>query len=118
MEEPKYQGKNMHLDSPFTELYAPMAKKFTRILFELSPREREIIFYMTLGLKRQEIGRRLHISKHTVDTHRKNIYKKGKFNGIHHVILFALFVDLSQKNTRQRVFPRALLCTNLVRACS
>ncbi|MCL6265078.1 response regulator transcription factor [Flagellimonas myxillae] len=68
-------------------------------------REKEIIKQLALGLNSYEIADKLFISKHTVDTHKKNIYRKGKFNGLRDVILFALFMDLEQKNTQNWVFP-------------
>ena len=42
----------------------------------LTPREYEILDYITLGFHYQEIANRLHISFHTVNTHLKNIYRK------------------------------------------
>lgn len=55
-------------------------------------RELEIIELMAQGLNSSHIAEQLFISKHTVDTHRKNIYRKGNFTGIRDVILFALVV--------------------------
>lgn len=42
----------------------------------LSDREREIMQLVALGKTSREIGEILFISKHTVDTHRRNIQKK------------------------------------------
>ena len=55
-------------------------------------REKEIIKEMANGLTSHEIGGKLFISKSTVDTHRKNIYRKGKFRSIRDVVLFSLFL--------------------------
>lgn len=44
--------------------------------FQLSRRELDVIYYLTRGLSEDEIGGRLYISKQTVHTHIKNIYKK------------------------------------------
>ncbi len=44
--------------------------------FNLSKREVEIISYLSRGLSSEEIGEKLFLSKHTVDTHRRNIHKK------------------------------------------
>lgn len=44
--------------------------------FGLSDREKEIIKYLTDGLASKQIADILHISVHTVDTHRRNLLKK------------------------------------------
>jgi DNA-binding NarL/FixJ family response regulator len=42
----------------------------------LSPREREIVRQVALGLRNAEVGRKLFISEDTVKTHLNNIFKK------------------------------------------
>jgi DNA-binding NarL/FixJ family response regulator len=42
-----------------------------------SARELEIISELKQGLKSEQIARKLHISKHTVDTHRRKVLKKA-----------------------------------------
>ncbi|KPM31980.1 Transcriptional regulator, LuxR family [Croceitalea dokdonensis DOKDO 023] len=59
---------------------------------EFTGRELEIIQLIAKGLNSYEIADRLYISKHTVDTHRKNIYRKGRFRGVREVILFSLMI--------------------------
>jgi len=44
--------------------------------FRLSRRELEVIYYLNKGLSDNEIGEKLYISRQTVHTHTKNIYKK------------------------------------------
>jgi len=44
--------------------------------FQLSRRELDVIYYLTRGLSDDEIGEKLCISRQTVHTHTKNIYKK------------------------------------------
>jgi len=44
--------------------------------FQLSRREMDIIYYLVRGLSDSEIGEILYISRQTVHTHIKNIYKK------------------------------------------
>jgi len=44
--------------------------------FQLSRRELDVIYYLTRGLSDNEIGEKLYISRQTVHTHVKNIYKK------------------------------------------
>ncbi|MBI3141600.1 MAG: helix-turn-helix transcriptional regulator [Bacteroidetes bacterium] len=48
----------------------------------LSKREREIFSAVVMGFSSQEIGNAHHISKHTVDTHRRNIIQKTGFNSL------------------------------------
>jgi DNA-binding CsgD family transcriptional regulator len=47
-----------------------------KLLNAVSNRERDIIRLLLLKNTSQEISEKLHISKHTVDTHRRNILKK------------------------------------------
>ena len=42
-----------------------------------SEREMDIIKHLKSGLKSNEIAKKLHISKHTVDTHRRNVLSKS-----------------------------------------
>jgi DNA-binding CsgD family transcriptional regulator len=44
--------------------------------FQLSRRELEVAHYLTRGMSNDEIGERLYISRQTVHTHIKNIYRK------------------------------------------
>jgi DNA-binding CsgD family transcriptional regulator len=44
--------------------------------FQLSRRELDVIHYLTRGLSDDEIGKKLYISRQTVHTHIKNIYRK------------------------------------------
>lgn len=44
--------------------------------FNLSQREKEIIGRLAEGLSSKQIADRLGLSKHTVDTHRRNLIRK------------------------------------------
>ncbi|MBL1410447.1 LuxR C-terminal-related transcriptional regulator [Sphingobacterium faecale] len=44
--------------------------------YNLTKREREIVDLVQDGLDSKQIGKKLHSSKHTIDTHRRNILKK------------------------------------------
>jgi DNA-binding CsgD family transcriptional regulator len=44
--------------------------------FQLSRRELDVTYYLTRGLSDDEIGKKLYISRQTVHTHIKNIYRK------------------------------------------
>lgn len=48
----------------------------------LSKREQELVGYLTSGLNESEIAEKLFISRHTVRTHKKNIFKKLNVHGV------------------------------------
>lgn len=73
----------LHLHNELKAKYAKSEQKFTQ-------RELEIIELIALGFNSVKIGEHLFISKYTVDTHRKNIYRKGGFKCIRDVVLFSL----------------------------
>ncbi len=51
--------------------------------FDLSNREVELITHLSFGLSSEEIADKMFLSKHTVDTHRRNIHTKtGTRNAI------------------------------------
>ena len=56
----------------------------------LSRREQEILVLISSGLSSQRIGQTLYISKHTVETHRKNILRKLDFNSSTELVKFAV----------------------------
>jgi ATP/maltotriose-dependent transcriptional regulator MalT len=47
---------------------------------QLTQREIEVLKYLTSGKSVEEIGKSLHISKNTMKTHLKNVYRKLKVN--------------------------------------
>jgi DNA-binding NarL/FixJ family response regulator len=56
----------------------------------LSPREIEIVRLVASGLIAKEIAGKLHLSTHTIYTHRKNIMKKLKLGTTSELVLFAV----------------------------
>jgi DNA-binding NarL/FixJ family response regulator len=61
---------------------------------ELSDREKEILVALAQGLANKEIGDKLHISTHTVISHRKNIVRKTGIKTVSGLTLYALFNNL------------------------
>lgn len=53
-----------------------LSKKRQLLAEQLSPREKEVLEQLALGKTNKEIGESLFISKHTVDTHIRNIKEK------------------------------------------
>ena len=58
------------------------------LLNMISNRERDVIRYLILNKTSLEIAEKLHISKHTVDTHRRNILKKLSINSTGELISY------------------------------
>ena len=56
----------------------------------LSKREQEVLVLISKGLSSLNIGKTLYISKHTVETHRKNILRKLDFNSSTELVRFAV----------------------------
>lgn len=61
---------------------------------ELSGREKEILIVLAQGLTNKEIADKLHISTHTVISHRKNIVRKTGIKTVSGLTLYALFNNL------------------------
>ena len=64
----------------------------------LSNRENEIVALVANGLTNKEIGEKLHLSHHTVHTHRKNILKKLGVGSVSELTIYALKMGLIQQD--------------------
>lgn len=60
----------------------------------LTPTEQEILKDIALGLTTKEIAEKRFSSFHTVNTHRKNIFRKLGVNNVHEVVRYALRAGL------------------------
>lgn len=56
----------------------------------LTPTETEILRDIALGLTTREIAEKRYSSFHTVNTHRKNIFRKIGVNNVHEATRYAL----------------------------
>jgi DNA-binding NarL/FixJ family response regulator len=56
----------------------------------LTPREREILQLLAEGKTNKDVANILHLSIHTVDTHRGNILQKLNLHGVPELILYAV----------------------------
>lgn len=65
-------------------------KPKTNLAALLSVRELEIIRLITREYSNQDIATHLNISKRTVETHRKNIFKKTKVKSIVGLVVLAI----------------------------
>lgn len=57
---------------------------------DLSPREYEVLQLITKGYKTADIANELHVSVHTINSHRKNILKKLKLKSPAELIVYAM----------------------------
>lgn len=57
---------------------------------DLSPREFEVLQLITKGKKTQDIAEKLHVSVHTINSHRKNILKKLNLKSPAELIVYAM----------------------------
>ena len=68
--------------------------KTSKALF-LTPREKEIVRLTANGFSSSDIARDLFLSPHTVNTHRRNIYKKLDLKDMRELVNFAHHNELS-----------------------
>jgi DNA-binding CsgD family transcriptional regulator len=64
----------------------------------LTLREMDITRLIAEGKTSKEIANQLHISQHTVQTHRKNIMRKLKVNSVSELTLYAVNTGLIATN--------------------
>jgi DNA-binding CsgD family transcriptional regulator len=57
---------------------------------QVTKREREIIHLMAEGFSTKEVAQELHISFHTVESHRKNLLMKLKARNMVHLVAKAI----------------------------
>lgn len=69
----------------------------TADLYELSDREREVLIELSKGQTNKEIAEKLHISVHTVITHRKNIIKKTGIKSVAGLTVYAMLNNLIEQ---------------------
>ena len=69
---------------------------------QLTSREREVVRYVSLGLRNGEVARRLRISEGTVKTHMNNIFHKLSIRDRVELALYALRVGLITVHEQMR----------------
>jgi len=88
-EDEVYIGSNVQLCNPQVAKPKRLKDSFQKCL-SLSKREREILGLISQGYTSVGISKALFISKHTVETHRKNILRKLNFNSSTELVKFAV----------------------------
>jgi DNA-binding NarL/FixJ family response regulator len=64
----------------------------------LSERENEIIILIAEGLTNEQIAEQLFLSKHTINTHRKNIMSKLGVKNTAGIVMYAVKMNLISPN--------------------
>ena len=67
--------------------------------YELTKRETDVLVLVAKGLMSKEIADRLHISVHTVISHRKNITRKTNIKSVAGLAMYALMNNLVEEDT-------------------
>lgn len=75
-------------------LLAPRTAEQSPETADLTPTEREILHDIALGMTTREIAEKRYSSFHTVNTHRKNIFRKINVNNVHEATRYALRAGL------------------------
>ena len=90
------KGQTYLSPSVTSKLMAPISadSPLDNPLDVLTDRETEVLKYLADGLANREIGKLLHISTRTVDTHRSNILKKLNAKTNAELVKFAIANDL------------------------
>jgi DNA-binding CsgD family transcriptional regulator len=60
---------------------------------DLTPRQRELLIYLTSGRSRKEVARQMHLSQHTVNDHCKTLFRRLSVSGRNE--LLAKFIGAS-----------------------
>jgi DNA-binding CsgD family transcriptional regulator len=76
-----FEAKNLNKEAFKNNIYKAYNNFFTI-------REREIIVEIAKGNTNKQISEKLYISKHTVATHRKHLFKKSNTHSVKELILF------------------------------
>ncbi|NJL74070.1 MAG: response regulator transcription factor [Saprospiraceae bacterium] len=82
-------GRNVNLTEPKLPKKPVLKDNFQKCI-SLSKREKEILSLISQGQTSQAISQNLYISKHTVETHRKNILRKLNFTTSTELVKFAV----------------------------
>lgn len=75
-------------------LLAPRTAEQSPGTADLTPTEREILHDIAQGMTTREIAEKRYSSFHTVNTHRKNIFRKINVNNVHEATRYALRAGL------------------------
>ncbi|MBL7788972.1 MAG: response regulator transcription factor [Chitinophagales bacterium] len=87
--ETVYQGGKYFVDEIWRELETYNEQLQHLESLNLTPREIEIMKQLALGKSNKQIANDLIISEHTVDSHRKNIYRKSGAHSVVELLDFA-----------------------------
>lgn len=94
-----------HIEKKIEEvLEVSRGKNDSMEIYELSDREREVLIELAKGLMNKEIAAKLHISIHTVVTHRKNIVRKTGIKSAAGLAVYALLNNLLEESDLETAY--------------
>lgn len=97
-EEKLITSKLEKVNKSFSKLMKGLFNKgiTLEVLESFTSQEKKVITHIAEGLQTKEIATELFISEHTVQTHRKNIYKKMSCNNISDIVKVSMLLDVLQ----------------------
>lgn len=75
---------------------------------KFTPRQLTILIAFAEGLQTKEIAAKHHLSNFTVETHRNNIYTRGKFHSYRDLLFYAIKEGLIHCPCRNCITVKAL----------
>jgi DNA-binding NarL/FixJ family response regulator len=99
------EDDRFHLEKKIEEVVSAANGRNDNLeVYELSDREREVLIELAKGLMNKEIAAKLHISIHTVVTHRKNIVRKTGIKSAAGLAVYALLNNLLEERDLETVY--------------
>lgn len=97
-EEQFIASKLEKVNKSFSKLMRSLFNKgiTLEVLESFTSQEKKVITHISEGLQTKEIASELFISNHTVQTHRKNIYKKMNCNNVSDIVKVSLLLEVLQ----------------------
>ncbi|GHC62507.1 helix-turn-helix transcriptional regulator [Ulvibacter litoralis] len=95
-EDTRITSKLEKVNKTFVKLINDLSNKGITldVLESFTSQEKKVIKRIAEGLQTKEIATDLFISDHTVQTHRKNIYKKMNCNNVSDVVKISLLLEV------------------------
>ena len=99
------EDDRFHLEKKIEEVVSAANGRNDNLeVYELSDREREVLIELAKGLMNKEIAAKLHISIHTVVTHRKNIVRKTGIKSAAGLAVYALLNNLLEERDLETAY--------------
>lgn len=92
-QSPSHKAASLLINTLTGDTFSPLEQYFNKDII-LSPRETEVLKWIEKGKLSKEIAEELHISIHTVNTHRQRILEKLKVNNSLEAIKYAQILGI------------------------